>query len=65
MNQVVDKEIRKQIDALHNGMDMVLELLNSDVPAGIIKMQFSSIRILVDYCEKLAIEGEAAIETLN
>lgn len=35
MNQVVDKEIRKQIDALHNGMDMVLELLNSDVPADI------------------------------
>ena len=65
MNKVVEKEIRKQIDVLHKDMDMVLKLLNSDVSADIIKMQFSSIRILVDYCEKLAIEGEEAIETLN
>ena len=65
MNKVVENEIRKQIYVLHKDMDMVLKLLNSDVSADIIKMQFSSIRILVDYCEKLAIEGEEAIETLN
>lgn len=64
MNQELEKEIRKQIDALHFNTDMILRILNNDIPADIIKMHFSSIRILVDYCEKLAIEGEDAIEEL-
>ncbi|MGN8888051.1 hypothetical protein [Blautia sp. HCP28S3_G10] len=65
MNQVVDKEIRKHICALHKDMDMVLKLLDCDMPEDIIKLHFEGIRILVDYCEKLALEGETAIETLD
>lgn len=44
---------------------MVLKLLDCDMPEDIIKLHFEGIRILVDYCEKLALEGETAIETLD
>ena len=33
--------------------------------AELIKLEFESIRSLIDYSEKLALEGESAIETLE
>ena len=48
---------------LHENLRIILE---SKFPnAELIKMEFDSIRILIDYCEKLAVEGESAIETLD
>ena len=41
-------------------------ILKGKLPtAELIKMEFDSIRTLIDYCEKLAVEGESAIETLD
>ena len=41
-------------------------ILEGKLPtAELIKMEFDSIRHLIDYCEKLAVEGESTIETLD
>lgn len=41
-------------------------ILEGKLPtAELIKMEFDSIRTLIDYCEKLAVEGESTIETLD
>lgn len=37
--------------------------INGELPTEeLIKLEFEGIRILVDYCKKLALEGESAIE---
>ena len=37
-------------------------ILTDDIPKDIIKMQFESIRILIDYSERLVMDGETAID---
>lgn len=62
MNELVKKEFEKNVRAINQNLDYVFNgVLSSDDN---IKMEFESIRCLIDYCEKLALEGESAIETL-
>ena len=63
MNELVKKELEKNMKAINEILKIILE---GKLPtAELIKMEFDSIRILIDYCEKLAVEGENAIETLD
>lgn len=63
MNELVKKELEKNMKVINENLRIILE---SKFPnAELIKMEFDSIRILIDYCEKLAVEGERAIETLD
>lgn len=49
--------------AINENLSIILE---GKLPTTeLIRMGFDSIRILIDYCEKLAVEGESAIETLD
>ena len=49
--------------AINENLKIILE---GKLPnAELIKMEFDSIRILIDYCEQLALEGESAIETVD
>ena len=49
--------------AINENLRIILE---GKLPtAELIKMEFDSIRLLIDYCEKPAVEGESAIETLD
>ena len=63
MNELVKKELEKNMKAINENLRIILEgkLPNTEL----IKMEFDSIRTLIDYCEKLAVEGESAIETLD
>ena len=63
MNELVKKELEKNVKAINENHRIILE---GKLPnAELIKMEFDCIRILIDYCEKLADEGESAIETLD
>ena len=63
MNELVKKELEKNMKAINENLKIILE---GKLPnAELIKMEFDGIRILIDYCEKLAVEGESAIETLD
>lgn len=63
MNELVKKELEKNMKAINENLKIILE---DKLPnAELIKMEFDSIRTLIDYCEKLAVEGESAIETLD
>ena len=63
MNELVKKELEKNMKVINENLRIILE---SEFPnAELIKMEFDCIRILIDYCEKLAVEGESAIETLD
>lgn len=62
MDALVKKELNKNLNAINNDLSAIIngETLTDEL----IKNGFSGIRILVDYCEKLALEGESAIETI-
>ena len=63
MNELVKKELEKNMKVINENLRIILE---GEFPnAELIKMEFDCIRILIDYCEKLAVEGESAIETLD
>lgn len=63
MNELVKKELEKNVKAINENLSIILE---GKLPtAELIKMEFDSIRTLIDYCEKLAVEGESTIETLD
>lgn len=63
MNELAKKEFEKNVKAINQNLDFVV---NAQLPTNeLIKMQFDSIRILIDYCEKLALEGENAIQTID
>ena len=63
MNELVKKELEKNVKAINENLNIILE---GKLPtAELIKMEFDSIRTLIDYCEKLAVEVENAIETLD
>lgn len=63
MNELAKKEFEKNVKAINQNLDFVVK---GQLPTSeLIKMQFDSIRILIDYCEKLALDGESAIETMD
>ena len=63
MNELVKKELVRNVKAINNNINDVIE---EKVPTKeLIKLEFEGIRCLIDYCEKIAIEGESAIETLD
>lgn len=63
MNELVKKELEKNMKAINENLIIILD---GKLPtAELIKMEFDSIRTLIDYCEKLVVEGENAIETLD
>ena len=62
MNESVRKEIENNLRAINNDINVILS--GENLPDEIIKTGFNGIRILVDYSEKLALEGESAIETI-
>ena len=63
MNELVKKELERNVKAINEIFGIILE---GKLPnAELIKMECDSIRILIDYCEKLVVEGESAIETLD
>ena len=62
MNESVKKELQKNIQEINKNFDFIL---NEKLPTEeLIKLEFEGIRILVDYCERLALNGEEAIEKL-
>lgn len=62
MNALVKKEIENNLRAINNDMNGILN--GENLPDELIKTGFDGIRILVDYSEKLALEGESAIEEI-
>lgn len=62
MDALVKKELNKNLNAINNDLSAIIngEALTDEL----IKNGFNGIRILVDYCEKLALEGEKAIERI-
>lgn len=62
MDALVKKELEKNLNAINNDLSTIIngETLTDEL----IKNGFNGIRILVDYCEKLALEGANAIETM-
>ena len=62
MDALVKKELEKNVNMISQALNFITdEKLPTDE---IIKEEFNSVRILVDYCEKLALEGANAIETI-
>lgn len=63
MDALVKKELEKNLNAINNDLSTIIngETLTDEL----IKNGFNGIRILVDYCEKLALEGVNAIETMQ
>ena len=60
MTDKVKKELEKAIAVINKDLIFVLE---GKLPTEeLIKLQFSAIRDLVDYCEALVLKGEEAIE---
>ena len=62
MNKNVKKEFDKQVKQINHELSRVMDLVNENITKDLIKLEFDSIRVLVDYCEKLAVEGQSAIE---
>ena len=62
MTEAVVSEIKKQVKVINQNFEFII---NDKLPTEeLIKLEFEGIRILVDYCEKLALEGESAIEEI-
>ena len=63
MNELVKKIMEKNRKAIYEIFRIIME---DKLPtAELIKLEFESIRSLIEYSEKLALEGESAIETLE
>ena len=62
MHELVKKELVKNIEEINKNFGFIVD---EKLPTKeIIKMEFKGIRILVDYCEQLALNGIDAIETI-
>lgn len=61
MSEKVMKEMQKNIEEINKNFAFVLDGLPTKE---IVKLEFDGIRLLVDYCEQLALKGESAIENL-
>ena len=62
MNELVKKIMEKNRKAIDENFKIIME---DKLPTELIKLEFESIRSLIEYSEKLALEGESAIETLE
>lgn len=62
MNELVKKIMEKNRKSINENFRIIME---DKLPTELIKLEFESIRSLIDYSEKLALEGESAIETLE
>ena len=63
MNELVKKIMEKNRKAIDENFRIIME---DKLPtAELIKLEFESIRSLIDYSEKLALQGKSAIETLE
>ena len=62
MDELVKKEFNNTLEQINKCFGFIIDDV---LPTNeIIKLEFKSIRILTDYCEKLALEGVSAIETI-
>lgn len=62
MDALVKKELEKNLKAINEGLNCII---NGEFPTeDLIKTELNGIRILTDYCEKLALEGVSAIENI-
>ena len=63
MNELVKKKMGKNRKAINENFRIIME---DKLPTTeLIKLEFESIRSLIDYSEKLALEGESTIETIQ
>lgn len=60
MTDIVKKELEQNIKELKRCVDKIV--FYTDTTEEIMKLNFESIRMLVDYCEELCEEGEPAVE---
>ena len=60
MTDIVKKELEQNIQALKHCVDKIV--FYADTTEEIVKLNFESIRMMVDYCEQLSLEVEPAIE---
>lgn len=60
MTDIVKEELEQNIQELKHCVDKIV--FYADTTEEIVKLNFESIRILVDYCEQLSLEGEPAME---
>ena len=62
MREIVKRELEKNLKEINSNFGFVID---EKLPTNeIIKKEFEGIRMLVDYCERLALEGESAIERI-
>lgn len=59
MTDNVKKEMELHVRELQRSIDNIVSY--ADTTEDIVKMNFESIRLLVDYCEELSLEGESAM----
>ena len=62
MNELVKKIMEKNRKSINENFRIIME---DKLPTELIKLEFESIRSLIEYSDKLALEGESAIETLE
>lgn len=62
MDALVKKELEKNQKAINDGLNCII---NGEFPTDeLIKTEFNAIKILLEYSEKLALEGVSAIENI-
>ena len=59
MTDNVKKELELHVRELQHSIDNIVSY--ADTTKDVVKMNFESIRLLVDYCEELSLEGESAM----
>lgn len=60
MTEIIKKELERNIRVLKSSIDDIIPL--SDTTEEIVKLNFEAIRVLLDYCEQLSLEGEPVME---
>lgn len=60
MTDIVKEELEQNIQELKRCVNK--NVFYTDTTEEIVKLNFESIRMLVDYCEQLSLEGEPAME---
>ena len=60
MTDIVKEELEQNIKELKRCVDKIV--FYTDTTEEIVKLNFESIRMLVDYWEELCVEGEPAVE---
>ena len=60
MTDIVKNELDRNVKELERCVGLIVPYTNTTEE--IIRLNFESIRMMVDYCEQLSLEGEPAIE---